>query len=397
MGERLPLLDADIHIHTSEGGCVGRVLVIGAGFAGAVHARELAEAGFDVHVIDKRPHIAGNCYDYVHECGVRIHKYGPHLFHTSNMRVVDWMSQFTEWLPYEHRVVARLPDKLLVPNPVNLDTVNAVFNTNLINPDEVTAFLAPRVIKKDPIVSAEDHLYSHIGPELTDLFFRPYTKKMWNMDLSEVNADVVRRLQIRTDKESRYFPNDTFQAMPKDGYTAIFERIFDHPRINVEVNRPFSKEMLGSYDVCFNSMPIDEYYDFEFGELPYRSIRFHLNERAAKEAEQHPVINYTDHSPFTRETWWHLIAGHHVRVSAIVLQTIEEPCDYRDNELERYYPVKTSDGRYDSLYRRYAELTAKSDRVYFIGRCGTYQYLDMHQVINQCLVHVHKWLGREPE
>jgi UDP-galactopyranose mutase len=375
---------------------LSRILVVGAGFAGAVYARELAESGFEVDVIDKRPHIAGNCFDYLHPCGVRVHKYGPHLFHTSNQRVVDWLSRFTEWLPYEHRVVARLPDARLVPMPVNLDTVNEVFGTALATPEDVAALLASKSVPRVPVISAEDHLYSHLGPELTNLFFRPYTLKMWAMDLTETDAAVVRRLQIRTDRDNRYFPGDSFQAMPAEGFTKIFERILDHDRIAVRLSETFSAEVAADYDACFNSMPIDEYYGFDLGELPYRSIRFHLGEVAAESAMPHAVINYTDDGPYTRETWWHMIAGHNVSPGSTVLRTVEEPCDYRENGFERYYPVKTRDGRYDALYRRYAERAAGDKHMFFIGRCGTYQYLDMHQVINQTLTHAGKWLSGEP-
>jgi UDP-galactopyranose mutase len=362
---------------------VARILVVGAGFAGAVHARELAEAGHDVEVIDKRDHIAGNCYDYVHASGVRVHRYGPHLFHTSNQRVVDWLSRFTQWLPYEHEVVARLPDDRLVPIQ------------NLQTSEEVATLLKSRAIVREPIASAEDHLFSYIGPELTNLFFRPYTKKMWDMDLSEVDAAVVRRLQIRTDRERRYFPGDTFQAMPAEGYTCLFERVLDHDNIHVRLGESFSPEVADRYDACFNSMPIDEYYGYDLGELPYRSIRFHLTEQPAAGASVHAVVNYTHDGPFTRETWWHNIAGHQPHPGNTVLRTVEEPCDYKDNNRERYYPVKTSDGRYDKLYQQYAERSSRNRHMNFIGRCGTYQYLDMHQVINQSLAGVTKWLERK--
>jgi len=370
-----------------------QILVVGAGFAGAVYARELAERGFSVDIIDKRSHVAGNCYDLVHECGVRLHRYGPHLFHTSNERVVTWLSRFTDWLPYEHHVVARLTDGRFVPLPVNLDTVNMVFGTNLQGAEEVAAFLAARAVVRDPIVSAEDQLFSVIGQELTDLFFRPYTHKMWQMDLSEMDASVVRRLQIRTDREDRYFPNDSFQAMPAQGFTKLFERILDHDRIHVRLNTSFSHDSLWKYDACFNSMPIDEYYNFDLGELPYRSIRFHVEVVPDAAAAEHAVINYTDLSPFTRETWWHMIPGNRVHETGYALRTVEEPCDYRSNHMERYYPVKTSDGRYDELYRRYASREDATSMMHFIGRCGTYQYLDMHQVINQSLIGATRWLS----
>jgi len=371
---------------------VANILVVGAGFAGAIHARELAEAGHRVDVIDKRDHIGGNCFDYVHESGVRVHRYGPHLFHTSNQKVVDWLSRFTDWLPYEHKVAALLSDGRMVPLPVNLDTVNAVFNTQLETPWDTAAFLASVATPRAPVISAEDYLYSTIGKELTNLFFRPYTQKMWGMDLTDVEAAVVSRLQVRTDHDPRYFPTDTFQAMPKDGYTAAFERIFDHDGISVKLGTNFSTDTFNEYEVCFNSMPIDEFYKFDLGELPYRSIRFHLSKQPVTQASAYATINYTDDSPYTRETWWHVIPGHHVRKSTTVLKTVEEPCDYRDNDLERYYPIKTQDRRYDRLYEQYAARAAQDGRIFFIGRCGTYQYLDMHQVINQSLAHVSKWM-----
>lgn len=369
-----------------------RILVVGAGFAGATYARTLAENSFTVTVIDKRPHIAGNCFDYVHETGVRVHAYGPHLFHTSNERVVRWLSRFTEWTPYTHRVVARLSDGRNLPLPVNLDTVNGVFGLSLETESEVRDQLERVSLKRPGINNAEDWLYANIGPRLTNLFFRPYTKKMWQLDLPETDAKVVQRIKIRTDRNDLYFPEDTFQAMPTAGYTKLFEKIFDHQHIDVRTSTSFDPVMLADYDYCFNSMPIDEYFGCSHGELPYRSIRFHLTHEAIETAECHATINYTDSGPYTRETWWHNISAHRVIKTPHVLKTVEEPCDYKDNDFERYYPVKTADARYDSLYSLYYEDARKLTGMQFIGRCGTYQYLDMHQVINQSLVNCQKWI-----
>lgn len=371
------------------------ILIVGAGFAGAVYARQLAQAGYQIDIIDKRPHIAGHCYDYVHGSGVRVHHYGPHLFHTSNQRVVDWLSQFTQWLPYAHRVLARLPDGRLTPMPVNLKTVNDVFHTQLTSAQEVAACLAQKARILPGRADAESFLYRHIGPELTDLFYRPYTKKMWQMDLSDMSADVVRRLKIRTDHEDRYFPDDAFQALPAQGYTALFEKMLDHPAIRIRLQCAFSDALAAGYDACFNAMPIDEYYGFDLGELPYRSIRFHLEEVPAPQAAHHCVINYTDTGPYTRETWWHHMPGHVVEEKGRRVRTVEEPCDYRDNGYARFYPVKTPDGRYEALHARYAARTPRHKDMRFIGRCGTYQYLDMHQVINQSLIGAEKWLAEQ--
>jgi UDP-galactopyranose mutase len=370
-----------------------RVLVVGAGMAGAVYARTLADEGYDVTVIDKRNHIGGNCYDEVDTNGVRIHRYGPHLFHTNNKNVFDWLSQFTDWLPYEHEVVARLPDGRCVPLPVNMDTINAVFEVSLETPAEAAAFLESVSIQNEKAKSAEEHLHSVIGPELTDLFFRPYTLKMWNMQLSEMSADVVRRLKARMDRDPRYFGSEIFQALPAHGYTAMFGRMLEHPRIAIELERPFCKADGKDFAHVFNSMPIDEYYDFSFGELPYRSIRFHVESRPLEASQSHVVINYTDDNPFTRETWWHNLPGHQTAMNDLVTVTIEEPCDYRDNNMERYYPVKSNDGRYEKLYLKYKALADAEKSLSFIGRCGTYQYLDMHQVVNQSLSGAKKWLG----
>ncbi len=369
------------------------VLIVGAGLAGAVYARVLAEYGLKVHVIDQRDHIAGNCYDYLDATGVRVHKYGPHLFHTSNQRVVEWLSRFTDWIPYQHKVVARMDGGQEVPLPVNRATVNAVFGTDLKTSADVMAFLKGKTEHRAQIRTAEDHLYAHIGPTLTNFFFRPYTRKMWGTDLQDMDAAVVRRLQIRMDDEDRYFPGDTFQALPKDGYTALFQRLFDHPEITVETGKPFERKMLADHDYCFSSMPIDAFYDYQLGELPYRSIRFHTSRVARAQAPRHVTINYTDDGPFTRETWWHNLPGHCREEGQDVPVTVEEPCDYKDNGMERYYPVKTHDGRYDKLYDRYKMMADAEQNLSFIGRCGTYQYLDMHQVVNQSLTGAGKWLS----
>jgi UDP-galactopyranose mutase len=372
------------------------VLVVGAGFAGAVYARTLAERGWHVEVIDRRPHVAGNAYDEVDATGTRIHRYGPHLFHTSNERVVSWITRFGDFVPYEHRVRAELPDGRCVPLPINRQTINAVFGVHLTDADAVRAFLAAQAEPCVAPVSAADHLHSHIGRRLTDLFFRPYTRKMWALDLEELDAAVVRRIPLRFDDEDRYFPGETFQALPREGYTRLVEAILDHPMIGVMLGVAFDRSMLRGCSHCFNSMAIDEYFDDCLGPLPYRSIRFHHVSVPADYARgDMGTLNYTDDGPLMRETDWSRLPGHAPCDAPLAggARTItrEEPCDYRDNDVERYYPVKTTDGRYDAVYRQYRTLAAREGRVSFIGRCGTYQYLDMHQVINQSLAGAELW------
>ena len=369
------------------------VLVVGAGFAGAVYARELAEAGRRVSVIDKRDHIGGNAFDYLDPNGIRVHKYGPHLFHTNNKPVVDWICRFGEFVPYEHRVSALLSDGRLVDFPVNARTIGALYGVDPCDGAAVLAAVAGNRETRGEIRTAEDFLYSEIGPLITNLFFRPYTKKMWALDLQDMDAAVVKRVGVRTDLEDRYFPGDQYQVLPRDGYGAVFERILDHPNIEINLEVTFEKAMEENYDFICNSMPIDEYYDFQFGELPYRSIRFHNENLPREAAPERSVVNYTDDGKFTRETWWHILPSHDVGKHPYVTRTREEPCDYKENKGERYYPVRTSDDRYGKLYQQYKELASAHPKMKFIGRCGTYQYLDMHQVINQSLEGAKKLLG----
>lgn len=370
-----------------------RILVVGAGFAGACYARTLAEKGYTVKVIDSRDHVGGNAFDFVDENGIRRHRYGPHLFHTSNARVVEWLSRFGAWVPYEHRVRAKLENGEFVPMPVNLETINRMFSKSFTTAEEVEAFLSSISEAIENPSNAAEHLYSKIGKELTDLFFRRYTKKMWDMDLEEMDASVVKRIPIRTDLEDRYFPNDQYQLMPRDGYTSIFNEIFAHENIEVSLSTNFDKSMEADFDHIFNSMPIDEYFDFSLGELPYRSIRFHHRTETSKVEFGWATTNYTDEGPRTRETYWHLLPEHLVEDTGRYTYTEEEPCDYRDNNMERYYPVKTADGRFDKIYAQYKTLADSKANMTFIGRCGTYQYLDMHQVINQSLMGAEHWLS----
>jgi UDP-galactopyranose mutase len=370
-----------------------RVLVVGCGFAGASVARQLAEAGWNVDVIDQRGHVAGNAFDEVDRNGVRVHRYGPHLFHTGNKHVVDWLLRFGEFVPYEHRVQALLPDGRCVPLPVNRLTINQVFNLSLKNSDEVRGFLRSQARDLPVSANAGEFLSANIGETLTNLFFRPYTRKMWGLELEQMDASVVKRIPLRFDDEIRYFPDDLYQMMPRHGYTRVFENILDHGAIRVTLNQAFDKKMLSDCAHCFNSMPIDQYFGYELGMLPYRSIRFH--DRTVPFDEwmgDAPTINFTDDSAFTRETDWTRLPFHVMHRGTAKTVTREEPCDYLENNEERYYPVKTSDGRYQAVYEQYKRLADEAPNVTFIGRCGTYQYLDMHQVINQSLAHIQSWI-----
>ena len=331
------------------------ILIVGAGFAGAVVARELAVNGYKVDIIDQRNHIAGNAYDYKNEHGILVHKYGTHIFHTQNEVVFKWMSQFTKWIGYKHKVKAMLRDGSLVTFPPTRDMVEQLGTENII-----------------------------------DIFYKPYTKKMWGIDIDKMDSSVINRVSVREDNTDLYFPNDTYQYMPLEGYTKMFEKILDHENITVKLNTRFSRSMESEYEHVFNSMPIDVYYEFIHGELPYRSVKFTTVDLPVPKLFEHPVINFTHDGPHTRITEWKNLPNHGAN-NSVTTVTYETPCDYKDNDYERYYPVKDSDGINRNKYKRYANI--KNDKVTFIGRCGMYVYIDMHQAISSSLYIAHRYIS----
>lgn len=395
-----------------------KALVVGAGFAGAVVARELAEAGWKVLVIDKRNHIGGNAYDYVDETGIRIHKYGPHLWHGNSDVAHEWVSRFTDWVLYKHYVHALLPSGKSVPLPINLQTIKTVFERELRTKygqvGEEIDYAQFMESKREPlnpadVTNSRQHVEMSVGKELCELFFAPYTKKMWGMDLSDLPASVAARIPTKLDYDPYYFPKDKHQYLPKDGYTAVFKRIFDHENITVglsvdrkELPQYQTKGEVKSvtpfwdpvkFDAVFSSEPIDTYYNCDLGELPWRSIRFHTFILPLPSALSAPVLNFTHDGPMTRVTEWKKFPNSETNPYVTTL-TFEEPCDYRDNNMERYYPVKTSHAVDPNreLYKRYRE-RAKNDGIHFIGRCGRYVYTDMMPCVNSTLAQVRRFLA----
>ena len=320
------------------------ILIVGAGFSGAVIARLLAEAGHRIDVIDKRNHVAGNAYDYVNSLGIRVHKYGPHLFHTSNHEVVNWLSKFTEWTPYQHKVKALLKNGHYVTLPVNRETKEVVGEENVI-----------------------------------DTFFRPYTFKMWGLPIEEVNKEIINRVPIRDDMNELYFPNDSFQALPSEGYESLIKNMLDHPMINIKLNKSFDSSMEKSYFKIFNSMPIDEYFSYSLGKLPYRSVKFHTYDLPIPKLLPVATVNFTHSEKYSRVTEWKNLPSHGESESHTTL-TVEEPCAYEENDFERYYPIKDNTGNNHALYKEYEKMVPEN--MIFIGRCGKYKYLDMHQAVS---------------
>jgi UDP-galactopyranose mutase len=365
-------------------------LIVGAGYAGSIMAERLANGlGQRVLVIDRRDHIAGNAYDYHDENGILVHRYGPHIFHTNHMPVVDYLSQFTEWRPYEHRVVSRVRDDLLVPMPINRTTINLLYGLDLQTDEEVEAFYAERREDIELMKTSEDAVVAKVGRELYELFFRGYTRKQWQRDPSELHASVCARIPIRTNTDDRYF-TDSFQKMPAEGYTRMFERMIDHPNIAVRLSTEFDdvRDEV-SYSHLVYTGPIDAFFDHRFGELPYRSLEFELkNEPTPGGTLLQPTasVNEPDFDvPHTRTTEYRHMTGQ-------VAETSSYHVEYPRAEGDPYYPIPNDETR--ALYKKYEALADALDDVTFVGRLARYQYLDMHQVVAQALTTYEKLATR---
>jgi len=353
------------------------VLVVGAGFAGAVMAERLArDGGKRVLVVDRRPHIAGNAFDRLDEAGILMHQYGPHIFHTNSRDVFDYLSRFTEWREYEHRVLADVDGKL-VPMPINRTTLNALYDLDLKTDEDVEAFLADRAEPIDPIRTSADVVMSKVGRELYETFFQGYTRKQWGMDPSELDKSVTARVPTRTNVDDRYF-TDIFQAMPLNGYTQMFERMLDHPNIDVLLGVEYSQVREAyPHDHLVFTGPIDEYFGYRYGKLPYRSLRFRHETLSQSSLQPVGVINYPNESvPYTRITEYKHLTGQASDKTSI---TYEYPSDDGDP----YYPIPRDENQ--ALYKRYEALAVKEAGVSFVGRLATYRYYNMDQVVGQAL------------
>ena len=351
-----------------------KILIVGAGLAGCTLGRILAENSFKVLIIEKRNHIAGNVFDYVNLNNERIHKYGPHLLHCrKNSIALKFLSRFTDWVKYEHRVRALLDDGRTTPLPINKFTIQDVFDKSFHNREATIKFL-DSIRNKDLIPKNTDELFeASVGNKLADIFFRPYTKKMWGVDPKLLSINIGSRLPVRTNEDCRYF-NDEFQALPKYGYTEMVKRILNHKNIEINLNTPFKKGMELQFFHSFLSIPIDEYFDFEFGRLPYRSILFENKFEGGNNLEA-PVINFTDNSHFTRKTQWNLLPNSYNFKGDLKTITYEKPCSIDENPGEYYYPVQTMHSK--RIFGSYEKLSKNEKSITFIGRTGLFKYIDM--------------------
>lgn len=349
-------------------------LIVGAGYSGSVLAERLARgSGKKVLLVDRRPHIGGNAYDCYDDAGILIHKYGPHIFHTNSKEVFDYLSRFSSWRQYEHKVLAHV-DGQLVPIPINLDTINKLYGLNL-NSFEVEEFLASRAEKLEQIRTSEDVVVSKVGRELYEKFFRGYTRKQWGLDPSELDAQVTARVPTRTNRDDRYF-TDAYQAMPKYGFTRMFENMLDHPNIHILLSTDYRdvRNLIPHRELIFTG-PVDEFFDCRFGKLPYRCLEFKHETLNQAQFQPVAVVNYPNNNAFTRITEFKHLTGQEHQKTSIVYE-------YSCAEGDPYYPIPRQENT--EIYRRYQALADQSG-VHFAGRLATYKYYNMDQVVAQAL------------
>jgi len=363
-------------------------LIVGAGFAGSVMAERLAAgSGKRVMLVDRRPHVGGNAYDHHDGAGILVHRYGPHIFHTNSAQVSEYLSRFTQWRPYQHRVLAQIGEQRL-PIPINRTTINRFFGLDL-SADEVDAFLASKAEPVAAIRTAEDVVLGRVGRELYEAFFRGYTRKQWGIDPSELDKSVTARVPTRTDDDDRYF-GDSFQNMPLHGFTRMFETMLDHPNIETSLGTEWRDvaERVRYGHLIFTG-PVDEFFDFRFGPLPYRSLRFEHRTLEQEWLQPVAVVNYpSPEVPWTRVTEYkHLTGQSHARTSI----TYEFPTA----EGDPYYPVPRPQNA--RLYTRYQALADGTANVSFVGRLATYRYYNMDQVVGQALALYARLSGRRSQ
>lgn len=359
-------------------------LIIGCGFAGSVLAERLANEGKKVLIVDKRKHIAGNAYDFYNKEGILIHKYGPHIFHTNSEDVFKYLSKFTEWRPYEHRVLGSV-DGQLVPIPINLTTINKLYGKTLTS-DEVVSFLASKAELRKPVLTSEDVVLNVVGKELYEKFFRGYTKKQWDLDPSELDASVTARVPTRTNADDRYF-TDSLQAMPKNGYTEMFQTMLSHENIHVMLNTNYKDivDIIPHKKLIYTG-PIDGYFDYQFGKLPYRSIDFKFETLDQENYQETGTINYPTSNLYTRITEFKHLTGQKHHKTAIVYE-------YPTAEGDPYYPIPRKENQ--DVYNQYKKLADETPNVFFTGRLGTYKYYNMDQVVAQSLALFRKIIKEE--
>jgi len=350
-------------------------LIVGAGFAGCVMAERLASvSGQKVLIVDQRSHIGGNAYDRYDDAGILIHPYGPHIFHTNSADVFKYLSKFTKWRPYEHKVLASVDGQLL-PMPINLDTVNQLYGLSLTS-FELEAYFASVAEKIVDVRTSEDVVVNKVGRDLYNKFFRGYTRKHWGLDPSELDASVTARVPTRTNRDSRYF-TDTYQAMPLHGYTRMFESMISNPNIKLMLNTDYREvASVIPWRHMIYTGPVDKFFDCRHGPLPYRSLAFEHVTLPQVQAQSVGTVNYPNDRDYTRVTEFKHLTGQQNASTSVVYE-------YARAEGDPYYPIPRSENA-KLLLRYEAEAEQLSD-VTFIGRLASYKYYNMDQVVAQAL------------
>jgi UDP-galactopyranose mutase len=349
-------------------------VIVGAGFAGSVLAERLANVDKKVLIIDKRNHIGGNAYDHYNDDGILVHRYGPHIFHTNSPEVFEYLSHFTKWRFYEHKVLAYV-DQQLLPIPINLTTVNKLYKLNL-DSEGVTKFFDKNRLNISEIRTSEDVVLSQVGRDLYEKFFKNYTKKQWGVYPCELDKAVTSRIPTRTNIDDRYF-TDNFQFMPLHGYTRMFENMLSHPNIHILLNTDYKKiENIIPYKNMIYTGPVDEYFEYCYGKLPYRSLKFKHETINTPQLQPVAVVNYPNENEYTRITEYKHLTGQVCEKTSI---TYEFPCA----EGDPYYPVPRAENA--ELYQKYKNLAEALPNVHFVGRLATYRYYNMDQVVAQSL------------
>ena len=382
-----PAANAAPSFHTASRTRPFDYLIVGAGFAGCVLAERLtSQLGKRVLLIDKRPHVGGNAYDERDAAGILMHRYGPHIFHTNSEEVSRYLSQFTKWRAYEHRVLASV-NGLLVPMPINRTTLNTLYGLDLRTDEAAEAYLATRAEPVEKVRTSEDVVISKVGRELYETFFRGYTRKQWGLDPSELDKSVTARVPTRTNTDDRYF-TDSFQAMPAEGYTAMFDRMLDQRGLNVEVGVEFEDVRREAvFDKLIFTGPIDEYFDHRYGKLPYRSLAFRHETLNQAQYQSVGTVNYPDEAtPYTRISEYKHLTG---QIAAQTTITYEYPRADGDP----YYPIPRPENQ--ALFKRYEALALATPDVHFVGRLATYRYYNMDQVVGQALATFRRIAERE--
>jgi len=356
------------------------IIIVGAGISGAVLAERYASLGKKVLVIEKRNHIAGNCYDYIDENGILVSKYGAHLFHTNEEEVWEYVNRFSNWYEWEHKVIAKV-DGQMVPIPVNITTVNKLFGLDISSEDEMKEWLNNNRVVTEAPANGREAALNKVGPVLYEKMFRHYTKKQWDKYPEELDASVLDRIPVRTNLDERYF-SDTYQALPEGGYTRLFERILDHPNIEVVLNMDFFdiRDQMENYEKLFYTGPVDRFFDFMHSmedKLEYRSINFVSETVDAEYFQENSVVNY----PGEEVAYTRIIEYKHFGNQESEKTTIVK--EFTTDEGEPYYPVPNEKNR--AIYEKYRQEAEKLTDIYFVGRLANYKYFNMDQAFKNAL------------